>query len=105
MKGARNRATSAVYTVYIMARPKTDSAVLTIRVSTTLDRQLAREARRSRKTRSQVARAILEAGLGSGEPDAAAAEARRQSLLVSRRRSERDALTFIVETADLRGWK
>ena len=87
-----------------MARPKTDSAVLTIRVPITLDRQLAREARRRRKTRSQVARAILEAGLGSGEPDAAD-EARRQSLLVSRRRSEHDALKFIVDTADLRGWR
>ena len=87
-----------------MARPKTNSTVLTIRVSTALDRQLAREARRCRKTRSQVARAILEAGLGSGEPDAAA-EARRQSLLVSRRRSEHDALKFIVGAADLRGWR
>jgi antidote-toxin recognition MazE-like antitoxin len=93
-----------VYTVYIMSRPKVDSAVLTIRVPATLDRRLAREARRLHKTRSQVARAILEAGLSPGGPDAAA-EARRQSLLVSRRRSDQETLRFIVDAADLRGWR
>jgi mRNA interferase MazF len=43
-----------------MARPKTDSTVLTIRVPVSLDRRLAREARRRRLTRSEVARAILD---------------------------------------------
>lgn len=95
---------SRLYTVYIMARPKHDSAVLTIRVPAALDRQLAREARRRRKTRSQVARAILEAGLGPQAAADPAAEARRQSLLVRRRRSEHETLKFIVETADLHGW-
>lgn len=87
-----------------MARPKTDSTVLTIRLPSTLDRRLAREARRRRKTRSEVARTILEAGLVTDEPDAAA-EARRQSLLVSRRRSEREALAFVRGAADAAGWK
>jgi hypothetical protein len=35
----------------------------------------------------------------------AAGEARRQSLLVSRRRSEREASRFSAGVADLRGWK
>lgn len=82
-----------------MARPKTDSAVLTIRVPVSLDRRLAREARRRRQTRSQVARAILEAELGGTGTDLAA-EARRQSLLVRRRPSEREAIRFILDVAD-----
>jgi predicted transcriptional regulator len=81
-----------------MARPKVDSTVLTIRVPAALDRRLSREARRRRQTRSEVARAILETGLGSNEPDLAA-EARRQSLLVRRRASERDAIDFILNVA------
>ena len=86
-----------------MARPKTDSAVLTIRVPAALDRRLDREARRRRTTRSDVARAVLEAGLGTGEPDMQA-DARRQSLLVSRRRSDRDAIQFATRAADKTGW-
>ncbi|MBI1876077.1 MAG: DUF3018 family protein [Acidobacteria bacterium] len=87
-----------------MSRPKTDSTVLTIRVPITLDRRLAREARRRRKTRSEIARTILEGGL-AGDGQDAAAEARRQSLLVGRHRSERQAMRFIVDAADLRGWR
>jgi hypothetical protein len=87
-----------------MARPKTDSAVLTIRVPATLDRRLSREARRRRTTRSEVARKLLESALGNGEPDLAA-EARRQSDLASERRSEREALDFIAAAADLSGWR
>lgn len=87
-----------------MARPKSDSTVLTIRVPVALERRLVREARRRRVTRSEVARAALEAGLGGGAPDIAA-EARRQSLLVSKLRSERDVLRFTAEIADTTGWK
>lgn len=82
-----------------MARPKTDSTVLTIRVPASLDRRLAREARRRRQTRSEVARAILEAELGVPGMDLAT-EARRQSLLVRRRASEREAIRFILDVAD-----
>ena len=80
--------------------------MLTIRISDDLMRALAREARRRRKTKSEVAREILAPGL-SGEGGALdlAQEARRQSLLVSRRRSEREALEFVEQTADTRGWK
>jgi len=81
-----------------MARPKNESTVLTIRVPAPLDRQLAKEARRRRMTRSEVARSILESGLGRRVD--LASEARRQSRLVSRRRSERDALAFTVAAAD-----
>ena len=86
-----------------MARPRTDSRVLTIRVPASLGRRLAREAQRRRTTRSEVARTILEGGLTGGVD--VAVEARRQSLLVKRRRSERDALAFVTGVADGSGWK
>lgn len=82
-----------------MARPKSDSTVLTIRVPASLGRRLTREARRRRQSRSEVARSILEAELEGGAPDLAA-EARRQSLLARRRPSERDAIRFILDVAD-----
>lgn len=82
-----------------MARPNVNSTVLTIRVPPALERRLTREARRRHRTRSEVARDILETQLGAGEPDLAA-EARRQSMLVRRRRSERDILGFIAAAAD-----
>jgi len=89
-----------------MARPKSDSTVLTIRVPAALERRLAREARRRRVTRSEVARVALEAGLGDRDSASDfAAEARRQSLLVSKLPSEREVLRFIMEIADTTGWK
>lgn len=89
-----------------MARPKSDSAVLTIRVPAALERRLAREARRRRVTRSEVARTALEAGLGGRDTASDfAAEARRQSLLASRHPSEKDALEFLLHVADTTGWK
>jgi hypothetical protein len=88
-----------------MARPRTDSAVLTLRVPANVHRYLSREARRRRQTRSDIARTILlERVEGSAEADFQA-EARRQSLLVSKRRSERDTLSFLDAVADRRGWK
>ncbi len=89
-----------------MARPKTDSTVLTIRVPVALERRLVREARRRRVTRSEAARAVLEAGLaGRGGAADFAAEARRQSLLVSRHPSEQDVLDFLMHAADTTGWE
>jgi len=89
-----------------MSRAGKASAVLTIRVDAELTRSLAREARQRRKTKSEVAREILIEGLGGGGGDLdLAQEARRQSLLVSRRRSERETLEFIEHAADTRGWK
>jgi hypothetical protein len=77
-----------------MSRAEKTPAVLTIRI----------EARRRRKTKSEVAREILAAGLGAEEGNLIAQEARHQSLLVSRR-SEREAFEFIEQTADTRGWR
>jgi len=89
-----------------MKRPrKVSSALLTVRIGAELDRSLAREARRSRKTKSELARAILTAGLSGKQAPDPAAEARRQSLLVSRRRSEREILDFLGQAADTRGWR
>jgi hypothetical protein len=82
------------------------SAVVTLRVSRDLDRAIAREARRRRRTRSAVVREILEQALeGTAASADPAAEARRQSLLVSRRASEREALELVVGVADHRGWR
>lgn len=80
--------------------------MLSIRIGHDLTRSLAREARRRRKTKSELAREILAAGLsGEGSTLDLAQEARRQSLLVSRRRSEREALEFVEHAADTRGWE
>jgi predicted transcriptional regulator len=89
-----------------LAMPRGDGGtqVLTIRVSRQLAQRLTAEARRQRRTRSDVARAALARGLGQETADPFA-EARRQSRLVSRRASERDALAFVVHSADLKGWK
>ena len=79
---------------------------MTIRVPSALEKRLSREARRRRQTRSEVARAALEAGLGGRDSAAEfAAEARRQSLLASSQPSERETLDFLLEIADTTGWK
>jgi len=53
---------------------------------------------------STLAREILAAGLAAEERDLdPVQEARRQSLLVSRRRSERKILEFIEQSADTPG--
>lgn len=88
-----------------MNRPA-KSSVLTIRIDDEISRSLVREAKRRRRTKSEVVREILAAGLGGGnETLDLAQEARRQSLLVSRRRSERETLEFIEHAADGRGWE
>jgi predicted transcriptional regulator len=86
-----------------MSKPD-PTEVLTIRVSRDVSRRLTQEARRQRRPRSAVARAILAEGLGEGPGDSLA-EARRQSLLVRRRASEREAIQFITDVADLKGWE
>ena len=85
--------------------PGDDTAtdVLTIRVPRDIARRLTAEARRQRRTRSAVARAILAEWLGEVPVDPLA-EARRQSLLVRRRASEQEAIRFIADFADLKGW-
>jgi len=80
--------------------------MLTIRIGADLTRSLAREARRRRTTRSELVRELLAAGLSGEEPVSdLTTEARTQSILVSRRRSERDTLEFLEHAADTRGWE
>jgi predicted transcriptional regulator len=81
------------------------SSVLTIRVPRDVERRLSREARRQRRTRSEVARAILQAGLSGAPADDPRAEARRQSELATASAGNDDTRQFIVDAADLRGWK
>lgn len=87
-----------------MAAAAVPSQVLTIRVPREVARRLSQEARRQRRTRSEVARSILAAGLAE-PPDDPKAEASRQSRLVSERASEREAIHFAIDAADLRGWE
>lgn len=85
---------------------KEKSTVLTVRVRGDLDRRIGKEALRRRRTKSAVLREALESAFGQGPPpEDPAREARRQSLLVSGRASEREALDFIEHAADGRGWR
>lgn len=89
-----------------MSRSRETSEVVTLRVSASLKRSIERAARRRRRTKSEVVREILERSLRSGESVSdPAQEARRQSLLVSTRASEKDALAFIERAGDRRGWR
>lgn len=83
------------------------SRVVTLRVPAALDRRLASEARRQRRTKSDLAREALSTAFGesTGADEDPTREARRQSLLVSSRKSEREALGFVASVADRRGWK
>jgi predicted transcriptional regulator len=82
------------------------STVLTLRVPASLDRLIERAARRVRRTKSAVMREALQSAFGSeSPPEDPAREARRQSLLVSGRASEQEALDFIGQVADEEGWK
>jgi predicted transcriptional regulator len=82
------------------------SSVLTLRVPRTLERRIARAARRRRKSKSAVLREALQSAFGEGPaPDDPAREARRQSLLVSGRASEAETLALIERSADDRGWR
>ena len=82
------------------------STVLTIRVPTDLHRRIAQTARRRRSTTSAILREALDHAFSAGpEPDDPAREARRQSLLVSGRPADREALDFLEHAADDRGWR
>ena len=93
-----------MYTVYMADASTNVSSVLTLRLTADVARRLGREARRSRRSRSEVARAILEAHLAGPVADPLA-EARRQSLLASAQDADRETLDFIEHAGDSRGWK
>jgi predicted transcriptional regulator len=83
-----------------------ESVVLTLRVPRLVERRIEQEARRRKRTKSAVLRDAIEAAFTGGTPEVdAAAEARRQSLLVSRLESEEEVLRFIEGAADVRGWR
>jgi len=89
-----------------MPRRSQRSTVLTLRVPSDLDRRIEREARRRRRTKSAVLRDALQGAFGEGPPpEDPAREARRQSLLVSGRASERDVIAFVEDADDDRGWQ
>ena len=85
--------------------PAPRSRVVTLRIPAELDRRIARAARRTRRTRSDIVRDALEAAFAADPGADPAREARRQSLLVSGRPSEADALAFNVAVADDDGWR
>ena len=76
--------------------------MLGIRLEQDLDQRLAALAKRQGRTKSDLAREAIRRYLMD---DGLAAEARRQSLLVSKGGGEEDVLDFIEQTADLEGWE
>jgi predicted transcriptional regulator len=81
------------------------SSLLTVRVDDELTRSLDREAERRRISRSELVREVLAEGLAGRRSGLdLELEARRQSLLVRERDSEREALEFVEAAADTRGW-
>lgn len=89
-----------------MAGAADASHVLTFRASGAVVRALGQMARQRRQSRSELIRAILEDALRIESRDHdPAGEARRQSLLVSRRDSEREILDFIEHAVDPRDWR
>ncbi len=84
---------------------RTRSTVITIRVPVDLDRRIAREARRRRRPKSSLVRDALQSAFGNAPLEDPAREARRQSVLVSGRESEREDLDFIEASADDQGWR
>jgi hypothetical protein len=86
--------------------PRKKSTVVTIRLPVDLDRRIAREAVRRRRPKSALLRDALQSAFGdAAAADDPAREARRQSLLVSGRESERESLEFIEASADEPGWR
>jgi len=88
-----------------MAKSSDTSAVLSIRVTPEINRRLTRAAKANRRTRSEMARAILETALAGTAVVDPVAEAQRQSRLASRQPDEQDVLDFITTAADLKGWQ
>ena len=85
---------------------KGTSIVMTLRVPREVERRIQREARRRKRTKSALLREVIEGAFAGGGPaDDPAAEARRQSLLVSGRASEKESLRFVENAADVRGWR
>jgi RHH-type rel operon transcriptional repressor/antitoxin RelB len=76
--------------------------MLGIRLDPELERRLEALARQTGKSKSYHAREALQRYLMENRLPA---EARRQSVSVSRRKNEQDALDFIEDAADQTGWR
>ena len=79
------------------------SEAIVIRMSKHAVQRLDAAARARGVKRSEFVRGILESNLN--ETMDLAEEARRQSLLISRRESERDAMDFIASAMSTDGWE
>lgn len=79
------------------------SEAIVIRMSKHAVQRLDAAARGRGVKRSEFVRGILESNLN--ETMNLAEEARRQSLLISRRESERDAMSFIASAMSTDGWE
>lgn len=88
-----------------MPRRSARTAVLTIRVPASLIRRLAKAARARRRTRSAIARDLLETALSGSSVEDPIAEAHRQSRLASGRAADAEALAFIAAAADVSDWQ
>lgn len=88
-----------------MSRKEPPSIVMTLRVPRQVERRIHQEARRRNRSKSAVLREVIEGAFAGTPALDPAAEARRQSLLVSRLDSEQETLRFIESAADVRGWK
>ena len=73
-----------------------------IRLEPELENKLAAVARRRGRTKSDLAREAIRRYLSE---DGLAAEARRQSLLVSKSEAEQEALDFAEHATDIEGWE
>ena len=73
-----------------------------IRLEPELDRKLTALAKNQGKTKSDLAREAIRRYLLEND---LVAEARRQSLLVSRAKNEQDALDFIESASDFDQWR
>ena len=88
-----------------MAKRGGASEVLTIRVPADLGNRLSREARRRKRTRSELARTLLAAALEGAPINDPHEEARRQSRLAGAQAEEGEVLRLIADIADLKGWE
>ncbi len=73
-----------------------------IRLDPELERRLTALAKKQGKTKSDLAREAIRRFLLEND---LVAEARRQSLLVSRAKNERDTLDFIESASDFDRWR
>lgn len=78
--------------------------ILSVRLPAASNAWLERTARKRQRSKSDLVRDLIEAERQKAQFDVEG-EARRQSLLVSRRPSEREALEFANAAADEAGWK